>query len=200
MVSLERLLALNPGEVVRRVIYHSLMSAARAAGDPTAFVSYGESLLRLSPQDGETLTKVALALADQKRALAKALRYARRADEATRELPTLTAEPNDDFLKSYYSEESRRERHKARRAQALDARGWVLFRKEHGLNFPLLYDDGTAKLYGVHSFPTTIFIDRAGNMRYQTLGFYPETATRDLEIIIDELLTSPATSGAEITR
>lgn len=64
------------------------------------------------------------------------------------------------------------------------------------MNFPLLYDEGTAKLYGAHSFPTTIFIDRAGNIRYQTLGFYPETARRDLEIIIEELLSSPDTPGA----
>jgi thiol-disulfide isomerase/thioredoxin len=56
------------------------------------------------------------------------------------------------------------------------------------INFPILYDEGIAKLYEAKSFPTTVFIGKDGNIRYQNFGLIMETAERDLGIIIEELL------------
>ena len=56
------------------------------------------------------------------------------------------------------------------------------------INFPILYDEGIAKLYGAKSFPTTVFIGKQGNIRYQNFGLVMETAERDLGIIIEELM------------
>jgi thiol-disulfide isomerase/thioredoxin len=56
------------------------------------------------------------------------------------------------------------------------------------INFPILYDEGIAKLYGAKAFPTTIFIGKQGNVRYQNFGLIMETAERDLGIIIEELI------------
>jgi thiol-disulfide isomerase/thioredoxin len=56
------------------------------------------------------------------------------------------------------------------------------------INFPVLYDEGIAKLYQAKSFPTTVFIGKDGNIRYQNFGLIMETAERDLSIIIEELL------------
>jgi peroxiredoxin len=56
------------------------------------------------------------------------------------------------------------------------------------IKFPVLYDEGIAKLYEAKSFPTTIFIGKDGNIRYQNFGLIMETAERDLGIIIEELI------------
>jgi thiol-disulfide isomerase/thioredoxin len=56
------------------------------------------------------------------------------------------------------------------------------------IKFPVLYDEGIAKLYEAKSFPTTVFIGKDGNIRYHNFGLIMETAERDLGIIIEELL------------
>jgi len=61
------------------------------------------------------------------------------------------------------------------------------FAKTHGLIFPVLYDDGVARLYDVVSYPGNIFIDRQGNIRYSQDGAFDE-GDRRLEIILGELL------------
>ena len=64
----------------------------------------------------------------------------------------------------------------------------VSFAKEQKLNFPVLYDESVAALYGVRSYPTTFFIGKQGTVRYQNTGFSLQTADRDLEIVIEELM------------
>lgn len=61
------------------------------------------------------------------------------------------------------------------------------FAKEHKLNFPVLFDEGVADLYKVEGYPTNIFIDRQGNVRYRQFGFDEETAQIH-ELVINELL------------
>ena len=62
------------------------------------------------------------------------------------------------------------------------------FVKEHGLTFPVLYDDGTADAYGVNGMPTTVYIDVQGRTRYQTTGFHGDDTVREQEVVIKELL------------
>ena len=64
------------------------------------------------------------------------------------------------------------------------------FVSEHKLPFPILLADEVGLLYGVRGIPDTIFIDRAGNIRYRKLGFKPRTETA-LEAVVQELLASP---------
>jgi thiol-disulfide isomerase/thioredoxin len=59
--------------------------------------------------------------------------------------------------------------------------------KEHKLNFPVLLDDGAKTLYNVKVFPTTIFIDREGNVRHRDAGFTEDTP-RMLETVAELLL------------
>ena len=61
------------------------------------------------------------------------------------------------------------------------------FARTHGLTFPVLYDDGVAKLYDVGGYPANVFIDRQGNIRYSQTGAFDE-GDRRLEIIISELM------------
>jgi peroxiredoxin len=61
------------------------------------------------------------------------------------------------------------------------------FAKTHGLPFPVLYDDGVAKLYDVNGYPGNVFIDRQGNIRYSQVGAFDE-GDRRLEIILNELM------------
>ncbi len=74
----------------------------------------------------------------------------------------------------------------------------INFATKQKINFPVLYDEGTAKLYGVHGYPTTVFIDKQGNVRYRSLGFSIENAERDLRIIIEELMKD-STNNAPAT-
>ena len=64
----------------------------------------------------------------------------------------------------------------------------VAFAGANKINFPILYDEGVAKLYGVNSYPTTFFINKQGNIRYQNSGLDLKNAERELEIVIEELL------------
>ena len=61
------------------------------------------------------------------------------------------------------------------------------FAKEHKVTFPVLFDEGVGKLYNVRGYPTSIFIDKQGHIRYRDMGFRDETP-RELEVIFDELL------------
>jgi thiol-disulfide isomerase/thioredoxin len=61
------------------------------------------------------------------------------------------------------------------------------FVKEHKLGFPVLLDEGAKVLYNVKVFPTTIFIDRAGNVRHRDAGF-GEESPRLLETVAELLL------------
>jgi peroxiredoxin len=61
------------------------------------------------------------------------------------------------------------------------------FTKEHRLHFPVLYDEGTARLYNANGYPHSVFIDRQGNMRYVQSGAF-EDGGRLLEVILNELL------------
>jgi thiol-disulfide isomerase/thioredoxin len=59
--------------------------------------------------------------------------------------------------------------------------------KEHKLSFPVLLDEGAKTLYNVKVFPTTIFIDREGNIRHRDAGFTEDTP-RMLETVAELLL------------
>jgi thiol-disulfide isomerase/thioredoxin len=62
------------------------------------------------------------------------------------------------------------------------------FASAHRITYPVLLDDGVKDLYGVQSFPTTIFIDREGKVRYQEVGFLADETPRLLDAVVSELL------------
>jgi peroxiredoxin len=328
-IQLERLLALNPNSELQRNIYDRLLGLALQAEKDAAIVKYGERLIALDPDNSIILATVALSLANQKQDVEKALRYARRAEELTREFRPLKYAPDNaqnKFEAEYYSEKEQAERYKARRARVLHSYGWSLaqagnqteaeaklraaielrrsekslshlsevlrrlnrikeseqfaleakneytanirrqfknepakdfklstidgrqvqlsdlkgkvvmvnfwatwckpcveempmfvkaynkykdrgfeilaitvdevedrwkviaFANQHKLNFPVLYDENIAKLYGINSYPTTFFIGKQGNIRYQNKGLNVSNAERELEIVIEELM------------
>jgi thiol-disulfide isomerase/thioredoxin len=62
-------------------------------------------------------------------------------------------------------------------------RAWV---EEHGINFPIVIDQfrELEALYQVRGFPTTVFIDREGQVRKRVEGIVSEeTLERELEVI-----------------
>jgi peroxiredoxin len=61
------------------------------------------------------------------------------------------------------------------------------FAATHKLNFPVLFDDGVSGLYQVKAYPTTVFIDRSGKVRYSATGFDADRP-RVIEAVINELL------------
>ncbi len=63
------------------------------------------------------------------------------------------------------------------------------FVKEHKIEFPVLLDAGAKDLYDVKVFPTTIFVDRDGNVRHRDTGFGDESP-RMLETVAELLLKS----------
>lgn len=69
-----------------------------------------------------------------------------------------------------------------------DRPGVVPFAKEHKLNFPVLYDEGAEKAYQVFGIPTTLFIDKQGQIRYRTEGFFDTETPRLTEVVLNELL------------
>jgi thiol-disulfide isomerase/thioredoxin/tetratricopeptide (TPR) repeat protein len=326
---IEKLLALKPNNLLKRDIYSRLMFLAQKAGDTAKLLKYGDLLLAIYPKNVTALSRIALAMADGKQDLAKAMRYALLARQLTEEfqpLKDLSDIEGNKFLEDYYSEAHQRQRYNSKRALALEAYAWTLcqmgkcleaepfmkqavalarseknlsrhaeilhrlgrdeeaarvkieaqneyaaaikrsfinqptkdfelttlegvkvklsdlkgktvmvnfwatwcvpcvkemplfvemyekyknrgfeilaitvdvpedrekvvsFAKNFKLNFPVLFQENTAKLYGVNSFPTTVFIDRNGSLRYRSSGFNPENARRDLDIIIEEML------------
>ncbi len=58
---------------------------------------------------------------------------------------------------------------------------------QYKLGFPVLFDEGAAKLFNVQSYPTHIFIDRQGRVRYQRSGT-AENPNRVFGAVINELL------------
>lgn len=59
------------------------------------------------------------------------------------------------------------------------------FARSHALPFPVLYDDGVARLYDIDSYPGNVFIGRDGNIKYSQGTFEGD---RRLEILLEELL------------
>ncbi|MDQ4120398.1 MAG: redoxin domain-containing protein [Acidobacteriota bacterium] len=61
------------------------------------------------------------------------------------------------------------------------------FVKRHNFNFPVLYNETAAKLYNVEGFPTNIFIDREGKVKYRSLGYF-NGIHREYDFVINELI------------
>jgi peroxiredoxin/Flp pilus assembly protein TadD len=59
------------------------------------------------------------------------------------------------------------------------------FARAHALPFPVLYDDGVARLYDIDGYPGNVFIGRDGNIKYSQGTFEGD---RRLEILLEELL------------
>lgn len=129
---LEHLLSLNPNNRLKKEIYFRLFGSA-VDGDTARFIKYGELLVSLDPEDDlSILPELASVLANQKRDFEKALAYARRAEELTREPRIIKsidggAEANKLFQR-FHSEARQMDRYNFRRAAALDALGYVLFK------------------------------------------------------------------------
>ncbi len=70
----------------------------------------------------------------------------------------------------------------------VDRAGVVPFARQHKVNFPVLYDEGTEKAYQVFGIPTTLFIDKQGNIRYRTEGFFDTETPRLTKVVLNELL------------
>lgn len=72
--------------------------------------------------------------------------------------------------------------------QAEDHPKVASFVAQKKINFPILYDESVARQYDVISYPTTFFIGKQGTIRYKNTGLNVQTAERDLDIIIEELM------------
>lgn len=59
------------------------------------------------------------------------------------------------------------------------------FARAHALPFPVLFDEGVARLYDIDSYPGNVFIGRDGNIKYSQGTFEGD---RRLEILLEELL------------
>ena len=64
------------------------------------------------------------------------------------------------------------------------------FVKEFGMTYRVLLDDGLAETYGVVVFPTTLIIDRTGQIRYRGEGYRPETFAA-MRGVVEGLLDAP---------
>jgi peroxiredoxin/tetratricopeptide (TPR) repeat protein len=60
------------------------------------------------------------------------------------------------------------------------------FARSHALPFPVLYDEGVARLYDIDGYPGNVFIGRDGNIRYSQGAF--SDGDRRIEILLEELL------------
>ncbi len=60
--------------------------------------------------------------------------------------------------------------------------------KERNIAFPVLLDAGAKEQYNVKAFPTTIFIDKEGKVRFRDTGFTDEETPRLLETVAEILL------------
>ena len=58
------------------------------------------------------------------------------------------------------------------------------FVKEHGIAFPVVYDQGAKDLYQVSSYPTSLLIDRDGMLRLR----FNIAEKRSLDALVGELL------------
>jgi len=53
---------------------------------------------------------------------------------------------------------------------------------------PVLFADGLERLLGVHSFPTTVILDRTGKIAFRSEGFDPDTVDKSLVEAIDRVV------------
>jgi len=124
----ESLLSLGPNLALKKWLYAILFSSASKAGEVEAMIKYGEQLQALDPTDTAPFARIAVAMANKKMDLPKALDYARRADTALAEFRPMKR-PSDipitDF-ESNFSLEKQQENYRRQQAIALDAVGWVL--------------------------------------------------------------------------
>ena len=72
------------------------------------------------------------------------------------------------------------------------------FAKEHGINYPLVIgdDETQVKIPDFQAFPTTLFIDRKGEVRLVAVGARPHEY---LESVVKKLLAEPAPAGSKKT-
>ncbi|MED5401681.1 MAG: TlpA disulfide reductase family protein [Planctomycetota bacterium] len=70
------------------------------------------------------------------------------------------------------------------------------FAKEHGINYPLVIGDEATqnKIPQFQAFPTTLFIDRKGEVRLVAVGARPHEY---LEAVVKKLLSEPAPAGTK---
>jgi thiol-disulfide isomerase/thioredoxin len=125
---LEKLLLLKPFPSVKRIIYEAIFRAALKAKDTAMLMKYGEYLHRLDATDHILLAQTALALADKKKHLRKALEYARQAESLTAEfhLAKRPLNTRQATLDSVFPEKKQRELYPQQRALVLNSLGWVL--------------------------------------------------------------------------
>lgn len=124
----ESLLSLDPNLGLKKWILGILFSSARKAGEVEAMIRYGEQMQALDPTDTAPLARIAVAMANKKIDLPKALDYARRAEAALAEFRPMKRPPDipiNDF-ESNFSLEKQQENYRRQQALALDAVGWVL--------------------------------------------------------------------------
>ena len=61
------------------------------------------------------------------------------------------------------------------------------FAKKRDLGFSILFGEAIPALYGVYSFPNSVFVNRDGKVRFEVSGSGPE-ALKSMEIALNELL------------
>ena len=61
------------------------------------------------------------------------------------------------------------------------------FLQKYRIPYPILFAEGLDARYAVDGLPTTLVIDRNGNVRYRSQGFHNDTI-RALEVVLNELL------------
>lgn len=124
----ESVLSLGPHLGLKKFIYSLLFSAARQAGELEAMIKYGEQLRALDPTETAPLARIALAMANQKTNLPKALDYARQAEAALTEFHPIKRPPDipAERFESEFSLEKQQANYRRQQAIALDAVGWVL--------------------------------------------------------------------------
>jgi thiol-disulfide isomerase/thioredoxin len=128
VLQLEKLLSLNLKEGTKWLLYKRIFVEAENAGDIDTMVKYGEALCSLDGTDTALLAKMAMALAEKKKDLKKALLYARKAEEKTSEFRLAVRPPNTDeaWFKRGFPEEWQKTNYRKQRSLSLDALGLVL--------------------------------------------------------------------------
>jgi len=129
MREIEALLTLHPNPGLKNLIYGILFSVARRAEDVQSMIRYSRELLLLDSTNTASLARIALAMAGRRMSLPTALRYAQRAETATRAFRPMNRPPDipaRDF--DYrFSLAKQQDNFKHQQALALDAVGSVLF-------------------------------------------------------------------------
>jgi thiol-disulfide isomerase/thioredoxin len=128
---LEVLLSQNPSPALKRLIYEDIFHISVKANDIRATLKYGEALHEIDPSDTGVFVKMAMVLANNRADLNKALQYARNAEAATAEFRPIQRPANTpkNIFERHFSAQMQREAYEENRASALDALGWVLYRR-----------------------------------------------------------------------